>query len=53
VEAARSLRRPDRGTLTPGSLADVVVAKAPDYRWLPYHMGISDVRFVIKDGLPV
>lgn len=53
VEAARSLDRPDRGTLTPGALADLVLVEAPSYGWIPYHMGMNDVRGVIKRGLPV
>ncbi len=58
VEAARSLHRHpdqplDRGTLAPGARADLVLVEAPSYRWIPYHMGMNNVRRVIKDGLPI
>jgi len=49
--AARALRLPDAGRLFQGGPADVVVYQCPSYRTLPYHLGQTEVRQVLKDGL--
>ena len=49
--AARALRLPEAGRLFVGGPADVVVYQCPSYRTLPYHLGVSEVRHVLKDGL--
>ncbi|MBN1503449.1 MAG: imidazolonepropionase [Candidatus Eisenbacteria bacterium] len=40
----------ERGSLAAGKRADVVVFDAEDYREIPYHYGVSNVRHVVKDG---
>ncbi len=49
--AARALKLPDAGRLFVGGPADVVVYQCPSYRTLPYHLGVTEVRHVLKDGL--
>jgi imidazolonepropionase len=49
--AARALKLPDAGRLFVGGPADVVVYQCPSYRTLPYHLGQSEVRQVLRDGL--
>ncbi|MBK7858888.1 MAG: imidazolonepropionase [Archangiaceae bacterium] len=49
--AARALQLPDAGRLFVGGPADVVVYQCTSYRTLPYHLGVSEVRQVLKDGL--
>ncbi len=41
------------GSLVRGKKADVLVLEAEDFRELPYHYGVSNVRDVIKDGKTV
>lgn len=48
--AALSLGLPELGALTPGSQADLVVFGCRSYRHLPYHLGISHARVVLKKG---
>jgi len=38
------------GSLEPGKLADLVVFDAPDYREIPYHLGVNLVNAVLKRG---
>ncbi len=40
----------DRGSLAVGKRADLVVMDAEDYREIPYHYGVSNVRQVVKNG---
>lgn len=40
----------DVGSLTPGSLADLVVWEVDDHRAIPYHYGVNLVRTVVKRG---
>lgn len=49
--AARALKLPDAGRLFVGGPADLVVYQCPSYRTLPYHLGVTEVRHVLKDGL--
>ena len=50
VNAAAALGREDIGRLCVGSPADLVIYDAPDYRYVPYHIGENLVRTVIKAG---
>lgn len=47
---ARSLRLADRGRLTPGSRADLVLLDAPSYLHIPYRPGTDLVHRVMKAG---
>lgn len=38
------------GSLEPGKQADLVVFDAPDYREIPYHLGVNLVNAVLKRG---
>ncbi len=49
--AASALELPALGRLFVGGPADVVVYQCKSYRQLPYHLGVSEVRHVLKDGL--
>ncbi len=49
--SARALRLDDRvGSLRPGMQADLVVHGCPSHRHLPYHLGVNQVREVVKRG---
>ena len=49
--AASALEMPALGRLFVGGPADVVVYQCKSFRQLPYHLGVSEVRHVLKDGL--
>ncbi len=51
--AGRAILRSDVGSLGPGSAADFVVHSFTGYRFLPYRVGGSYVRRVIKRGREV
>jgi imidazolonepropionase len=48
--AAAALGLKDRGTLTPGLLADIILFPAPDYREITYQQGRLKPSIVIKNG---
>ena len=48
--AALSLREPQRGQLVPGAHADLVVLGCTSVGHLPYHLGISHARVVVRGG---
>jgi imidazolonepropionase len=48
--AALALRLEAAGRLAPGDPADLVVFGCESYRHLPYHLGISHARTVLKRG---
>jgi imidazolonepropionase len=49
--AARAVGRQDRiGSIAPGKQADLVLLDAPDFRYIPYHLGGDIVRTVVKNG---
>ncbi|MDH3540947.1 MAG: amidohydrolase family protein, partial [Acidimicrobiia bacterium] len=47
---ARALQLDDKGWITPGSAADLVMLEADSYLEIPYRPGTDLVRAVIKDG---
>lgn len=53
VGGARSLGLSDRGTITPGKAADLIVVDAPSASHLVYRPGADLVRQTIKDGVVV
>ena len=50
VNAAHVLGLHDRGRLTPGLRADVVLLDAPDWRHLAYHLAGDLVHTVVREG---
>lgn len=50
VKAAKAISRDDLGSLREGSAADFVVHSVTGYRFLPYRIGGSYVRKVVKRG---
>lgn len=48
--AGLALADPSLGRLTVGGPADLVVHGTASYRFLPYHLGMNDVRLVVKAG---
>jgi imidazolonepropionase len=51
INAAYSLGVANRvGSLTPGKLADVLIADVPDYRHLAYRFGANPIETIIKRG---
>ncbi len=49
--AAAALAMPELGRLFLEGPADVVVYQCKSFRQLSYHLGVSEVRHVLKDGL--
>jgi imidazolonepropionase len=49
--AAAALQMPELGRIFVGGPADLVVYQCKSFRQLPYHLGVSEVRHVLKDGL--
>jgi imidazolonepropionase len=50
--AARSLLLHEtRGALLPGRRADLAIFDAPDLRAIPYHLAMSDVRWIVAGGI--
>ena len=51
INAAYSLGIAEQvGSLTPGKLADVLIADVPDYRHLAYRFGANPIEVVVKRG---
>ncbi len=51
LNAAAAVGRADRlGSVEPGKRCDLVVTEATDYREVPYHFGVNNVRAVIAGG---
>jgi imidazolonepropionase len=51
LDAAKSMGRGNEiGSVEPGKKADVIIMDAPNYRYLPYHFGVSHAEWVIKNG---
>ncbi len=53
VNSAKALNRPTLGRLKPGSPADMVLLRAPNYSSIPYHLAHNYVEFVFKNGVLV
>lgn len=51
VHAARSMgREKEIGSLEVGKQADLLLLDIPNYRYLPYHIGVEHVEVVVKKG---
>lgn len=51
INGAAAIDRADSiGSLDVGKKADVVIHEFPSYKFLPYHIGVSTVEVVIKNG---
>lgn len=51
INGAAALDRADTiGSIDVGKKADIVIHEFPSYKFLPYHIGVSTVEIVIKDG---
>jgi len=51
INGAAAVGRADTvGSLDVGKKADIVIHEFPSYKFLPYHIGVSTVEVVIKDG---
>ena len=51
LNAAAAVGRADRlGSVEPGKRCDLVVTEAADYREVPFHFGVNNVRAVIAGG---
>ena len=54
INGAAAVDRADRiGSLDAGKIGDVVILEFPSYKFIPYHVGISCVEKVIKNGILV
>ncbi len=52
INGAAALDRADQiGSIDIGKKADVVVHEFPSYKFLPYHIGVSTVEKVVKNGV--
>ena len=52
INGAAALDRADQiGSIDIGKKADLVVHEFPSYKFLPYHIGVSTVEKVIKNGV--
>ena len=50
INAAFAIGKTDRGCITEGWRADLLICDIPDYRHLTYHFGINHVETVIIGG---
>ncbi len=51
IHAARSMgREKEIGSLEVGKEADILLLDIPNYRYLPYHVGVDHVESVVKKG---
>jgi imidazolonepropionase len=51
LNAAAALDRADRiGSIDPGKKGDIVILEFPSCKYIPYHIGVSTVEKVIKNG---
>lgn len=54
INGAAALDRADQiGSIDIGKKADLVVHEFPSYKFLPYHIGVSTVEKVIKNGVMI
>lgn len=51
LNGAAALDRADRiGSIDVGKKGDLIVLEFPSYRYIPYHIGVSTVEKVVKEG---
>lgn len=51
INGAAAVDRADRiGSIDVGKTGDVIILEFPSYKFIPYHIGVSCVEKVIKDG---
>lgn len=51
INGAAAVGRADTvGSLDVGKKADIIIHEFPSYKFLPYHIGVSTVEVVIKEG---
>ena len=51
INGAAALNRADTiGSIDVGKKGDVIVLEFPSYKYIPYHIGVSTVEKVVKDG---
>lgn len=54
INGAAAIDRADTiGSIDVGKKGDVVILEFPSYEYIPYHIGVSTVEKVIKDGVVV
>lgn len=51
--AAAVGRAKEIGSIDPGKKGDIVILEFPSYKFIPYHIGVSNVEKVVKDGVIV
>jgi imidazolonepropionase len=51
INGAAAVDRADRiGSIDVGKAGDVIILEFPSYKFIPYHIGVSCVEKVIKNG---
>jgi imidazolonepropionase len=51
INAAAALDRADKiGSIDAGKQGDLIILEFPSYNYIPYHVGVSTVEKVIKQG---
>jgi imidazolonepropionase len=51
INAAAALNRADKiGSIDAGKNGDLIILEFPSYKYIPYHIGVSTVKKVIKKG---
>ena len=51
INGAAAVDRADRiGSIDAGKAGDVIILEFPSYKYIPYHIGVSCVEKVIKNG---
>lgn len=54
INAAAALDRAGEiGSIDPGKKGDILILEFPSYKFIPYHIGVSTVEKVIKNGIIV
>ncbi|AKL96698.1 imidazolonepropionase HutI [Clostridium aceticum] len=54
INGAAAVDRADKiGSIDIGKQGDIVILEFPSYKYIPYHIGVSTVEKVVKDGVVV
>jgi imidazolonepropionase len=54
INGAAALDRADEiGSIDIGKKGDIVIHEFPSYKFIPYHIGVSTVEKVVKDGIMI